>query len=145
MSKEYLEQFLEQVGSDEELKAQIEDQLDSDGNIPIDVLIALGVEFGCEFDIEDLWNSEELRGAELDGDGVVATYDDGITVSNRWKDVNLRFEKDRIGIPDECETDCNKNGIPFDTQKMTITSGIRLGTQAATTRGFELNEFKMVI
>jgi glycine hydroxymethyltransferase len=39
---------------------------------------------------------------------------------------------------------CNKNGIPFDTQKMTITSGIRLGTQAATTRGFGLNEFKMV-
>jgi glycine hydroxymethyltransferase len=37
---------------------------------------------------------------------------------------------------------CNKNGIPFDTQKMTITSGIRLGTQAATTRGFGLNEFK---
>ena len=39
---------------------------------------------------------------------------------------------------------CNKNGIPFDTQKMTITSGIRLGTQAATTRGFGLNEFKKV-
>ena len=39
---------------------------------------------------------------------------------------------------------CNKNGIPFDTEKMTITSGIRLGTQAATTRGFGLNEFKKV-
>ena len=39
---------------------------------------------------------------------------------------------------------CNKNGIPFDTQKRTITSGIRLGTQAATTRGFGLNEFKKV-
>ena len=39
---------------------------------------------------------------------------------------------------------CNKNGIPFDTQKPTITSGIRLGTQAATTRGFSLNEFKKV-
>ena len=39
---------------------------------------------------------------------------------------------------------CNKNGIPFDTEKMTITSGIRLGTQAATTRGFGLNEFKTV-
>ena len=39
---------------------------------------------------------------------------------------------------------CNKNGIPFDTTKPTITSGIRLGSQAATTRGFGLNEFKKV-
>ena len=39
---------------------------------------------------------------------------------------------------------CNKNGIPFDAAKPTITSGIRLGSQAATTRGFGLNEFKKV-
>ena len=39
---------------------------------------------------------------------------------------------------------CNKNGIPFDTAKPTITSGIRLGSQAVTTRGFGLNEFKKV-
>ena len=39
---------------------------------------------------------------------------------------------------------CNKNGIPFDTEKPTITSGIRLGSQAATTRGFGLNEFRKV-
>ena len=39
---------------------------------------------------------------------------------------------------------CNKNGIPFDTAKPTITSGIRLGSQAATTRGFGLKEFKTV-
>jgi glycine hydroxymethyltransferase len=39
---------------------------------------------------------------------------------------------------------CNKNGIPFDDAKPTITSGIRLGSQAATTRGFALNEFKKV-
>jgi len=39
---------------------------------------------------------------------------------------------------------CNKNGIPFDDAKPTITSGIRLGSQAATTRGFSLNEFKKV-
>jgi len=39
---------------------------------------------------------------------------------------------------------CNKNGIPFDTESPMVTSGIRLGTQAATTRGFGLREFKKV-
>jgi len=39
---------------------------------------------------------------------------------------------------------CNKNGIPFDPQKPTVTSGIRLGTAAATTRGFGVTEFKAV-
>jgi glycine hydroxymethyltransferase len=39
---------------------------------------------------------------------------------------------------------CNKNGIPFDTEKPTVTSGIRLGTPAGTTRGFGVNEFREV-
>ena len=39
---------------------------------------------------------------------------------------------------------CNKNGIPFDTEKPTITSGVRLGTPAATTRGFGTAEFRQV-
>ncbi|MGM4905179.1 serine hydroxymethyltransferase [Tardiphaga sp. 866_E4_N2_1] len=37
---------------------------------------------------------------------------------------------------------CNKNGVPFDPEKPWITSGIRLGTPAATTRGFGIAEFK---
>ncbi|RST67796.1 serine hydroxymethyltransferase [Candidatus Aquarickettsia rohweri] len=39
---------------------------------------------------------------------------------------------------------CNKNGIPFDDAKPFVTSGIRLGTPAATTRGFKEEEFKLV-
>jgi len=38
----------------------------------------------------------------------------------------------------------NKNAIPFDPEKPFITSGIRLGTPAATTRGFGVEEFRQV-
>ena len=37
---------------------------------------------------------------------------------------------------------CNKNGIPFDPEKPTVTSGVRLGTPAGTTRGFGEAEFR---
>ena len=39
---------------------------------------------------------------------------------------------------------CNKNGVPFDTEKPAITSGIRLGSPAGTTRGFGKEEFRLV-
>eukprot|EP00439_Symbiodinium_sp_Y106_P089484 s1_g2020.t1 len=39
---------------------------------------------------------------------------------------------------------CNKNGIPFDPEKPAITSGVRLGTPAGTTRGFGTAEFRLV-
>ncbi|SCM73549.1 serine hydroxymethyltransferase [uncultured Pleomorphomonas sp.] len=39
---------------------------------------------------------------------------------------------------------CNKNGVPFDPEKPTITSGIRLGSPAATSRGFGAGEFKEI-
>ncbi len=45
---------------------------------------------------------------------------------------------DRAGIT------CNKNGVPFDPEKPTITSGIRLGTPAGTTRGFGTEEFRAI-
>jgi glycine hydroxymethyltransferase len=39
---------------------------------------------------------------------------------------------------------CNKNGIPFDPEKPFVTSGIRLGTPAGTTRGFGVKEFQSI-
>jgi len=39
---------------------------------------------------------------------------------------------------------CNKNGVPFDPEKPMVTSGIRLGTPAGTTRGFGISEFQTV-
>jgi glycine hydroxymethyltransferase len=39
---------------------------------------------------------------------------------------------------------CNKNGIPFDPEKPMVTSGIRLGSPAGTTRGFGVAEFQEV-
>ncbi len=45
---------------------------------------------------------------------------------------------ERVGIT------CNKNGVPFDPEKPTVTSGIRLGTPAGTTRGFGTAEFRAV-
>lgn len=44
-------------------------------------------------------------------------------------------ELDKIGIT------CNKNSVPFDTEKPTVTSGIRLGSPAPTTRGFTADDF----
>ena len=39
---------------------------------------------------------------------------------------------------------CNKNGVPFDPEKPWITSGVRLGTPAGTTRGFKEKEFELI-
>jgi len=45
---------------------------------------------------------------------------------------------------DRAAITCNKNAVPFDTEKATITSGIRLGTPAGTTRGFGPAEFREI-
>ena len=39
---------------------------------------------------------------------------------------------------------CNKNGVPFDPEKPSVTSGVRVGSPAATSRGFGPAEFKLV-
>ena len=45
---------------------------------------------------------------------------------------------------DRANMTCNKNAIPFDTEKPAITSGIRLGSPAGTTRGFGTTEFRQI-
>src|SRR3954454_13988760 len=45
---------------------------------------------------------------------------------------------------DRASITCNKNGIPFDPEKPFVTSGIRLGTPAGTTRGFGESEFREI-
>ena len=39
---------------------------------------------------------------------------------------------------------CNKNGVPFDPLKPAVTSGVRLGSPACTTRGFGIKEFQLI-
>jgi glycine hydroxymethyltransferase len=39
---------------------------------------------------------------------------------------------------------CNKNGVPFDPEKPMVTSGIRLGSPAGTTRGFNEDDFRQI-
>jgi glycine hydroxymethyltransferase len=52
--------------------------------------------------------------------------------------------KEACHILETVNMTCNKNGIPNDPQPPTITSGIRLGTPAGTSRGFSLHEFEKI-
>ncbi len=45
---------------------------------------------------------------------------------------------------DRAAITCNKNAVPFDTEKAMVTSGIRLGSPAGTTRGFGTSEFREI-
>jgi glycine hydroxymethyltransferase len=59
----------------------------------------------------------------------------------RSKNLNGKTAEAALG---RANITCNKNGIPFDPEKPTVTSGIRLGTAATTSRGFGEGEFRMV-
>ncbi|RWB57043.1 serine hydroxymethyltransferase [Mesorhizobium sp.] len=62
-------------------------------------------------------------------------------VDLRRKDLTGKAVETALG---RAHITCNKNGIPFDPQGPTITSGVRLGTPACTTRGFLADEFRQV-
>lgn len=64
-----------------------------------------------------------------------------ILVDLRAKAVTGKAAEESLG---RAYLTCNKNGIPFDPEKPGVTSGIRLGSPAGTTRGFGAAEFRRV-
>ncbi len=64
-----------------------------------------------------------------------------LLVDLRPKGVTGKAAEEALG---RANITCNKNGVPFDPEKPMVTSGIRLGTPAATTRGFGIAEFQQV-
>jgi glycine hydroxymethyltransferase len=59
----------------------------------------------------------------------------------RPKDVKGNAAEETL---EACGITCNKNGVPFDPEKPTVTSGVRVGSPACTTRGFGVAEFREV-
>ena len=84
---------------------------------------------------------EELRelGYNIVGDG----SDNHLCLVNVKASVGLSGKKAER-LLDEVGITCNKNSIPFDTEKPMVSSGLRLGSAAMTTRGFKEAEFKQV-
>ena len=64
-----------------------------------------------------------------------------LLIDLRNKNVNGRDAENSLGIAD---ITVNKNMVPFDTESPFITSGIRIGTAAITTRGVNLEEIKII-
>ena len=77
------------------------------------------------------------------GYNIISGGTDNHIVLLSLKDKNITGLNAEIALENAGLT-CNKNGIPFDPLPPTVTSGIRFGTAAATTRGFKLKEFELV-
>ena len=93
---------------------------------------------------EVISNAQTLGTALMDGglDLVTNGTDTHVLlVDLRPKNVTGRDTERALG---RANITCNKNAIPYDPQKPAITSGIRLGSPAGTTRGFGNNEFKKI-
>lgn len=84
---------------------------------------------------------EELRqlGYNIVGDG----SENHLCLVNVKASVGLSGKKAER-LLDEVGITCNKNSIPFDTEKPMVSSGLRLGSAAMTTRGFKEEEFRQV-
>jgi len=89
-------------------------------------------------------NAKALAGSILEGGFELAskgTENHLMLVDLRPKNLTGKAAEAALG---RAHITCNKNGVPFDTASPMVTSGIRLGTPAATSRGFGITEFKKV-
>jgi glycine hydroxymethyltransferase len=84
--------------------------------------------------------AEHLHGAGLD---IVSGGTDTHLMLVDLRPMNLtgKAAEESLG---RAHITCNKNGIPFDPEKPMITSGVRLGSPAGTTRGFGVAEFQEI-
>ena len=89
-------------------------------------------------------NAKALSSTLLDGGFAIVTGGTDnhlMLVDLRPKKLNGKITEAALG---RAHITCNKNGVPFDPEKPAITSGVRLGTPAATSRGFGVGEFRRV-
>ena len=89
-------------------------------------------------------NAQSLANSLISrGYNIVSGGTDNHIVLLSLKDKNITGFNAEIAL-EKAGLTCNKNGIPFDPLPPTITSGIRFGTAAATTRGFKVREFELI-
>ena len=115
------------------------------------VIAAKAVAFGealqpsfVEYQKQVIRNAQALAGSLVEGGLSVVTGGTDthlMLVDLRPKGVKGNAAEVALG---RAHITCNKNGIPFDSEKPTITSGLRLGSPAGTTRGFTELEFKQI-
>ncbi|MGR3542158.1 MAG: serine hydroxymethyltransferase [Hasllibacter sp.] len=96
------------------------------------------------------YQSQVIENAKAMGEALMAGGVDLVTggtdchlllVDLRPKGVKGNAAEESLG---RAHITCNKNGIPFDDEKPTVTSGVRLGSPAGTTRGFGATEFAQI-
>lgn len=115
------------------------------------VIAAKAVAFGealrpefAEYTGQVISNAKALAGSLMDGGLALVTGGTDthvLLVDLRPKGVKGNDTEAALG---RAHITCNKNGVPFDPEKAMVTSGVRLGTPAGTTRGFGEAEFREI-
>ncbi|WP_323766651.1 serine hydroxymethyltransferase [Marinovum sp.] len=115
------------------------------------VIAAKAVAFGEALDPSfKTYAQQVIRNAQALSDQLIKGGLDTVThgtdthvvlVDLRPKNVKGNATENALG---RAHITCNKNGVPFDPEKPTVTSGIRLGSPAGTTRGFGEDEFRQI-